>query len=207
MAVSSSSGEAATEGHEPRATVEHPRRRTGIDRGQPVPPPSAQVGEAATALLMAQPRYEQLHEAIGRADLKASVAATVEAAGIAVVLGTLAQQQAGPPNRGLLLVGLVALLAGLGFAGAAVFPRLGVRSKGQLRPHARNLLNIRQLHQQNPKELADQLLAQTDRERLEELARQIVWLAQVVWIKNVWLQRSLLAAAAAVVLLVAAYLV
>ena len=54
-------------------------------------------------------------------------------------------------------------------------------------------------------ELADQFVAQSDRERLEELAQQIVWLAQIVWTKNVWLQRSLLAAAA-VLVLVAAYL-
>jgi hypothetical protein len=66
-------------------------------------------------------------------------------------------------------------------------------------------LNIRQLHGQHPMELADQFVAQSDRERLEELAQQIVWLAQIVWTKNVWLQRSLLAAAA-VLVLVAAYL-
>jgi hypothetical protein len=65
-------------------------------------------------------------------------------------------------------------------------------------------LNVRQLHGQDPKELADRLVAQSDRDRLEELAQQIVWLAQIVWTKNVWL-RALLAAAA-VLVLVAAYL-
>jgi hypothetical protein len=164
------------------------------------------MGDAATALLAVQTRYEQLHEAIGRADLKASVAATVEAAAIAALLGTLAQPQTAPPNRGLLLVGLAALLVGLGFAGAAVFPRLGVRSPRHSRSYAQNSLNIRQLHSQDPKELTDRLAAQTDRDRLEEQAQQMVWLAQIVWTKNVWLQRSLFAAAAAVLVLVAAYL-
>ena len=106
---------------------------------------------------------------------------------------------------GLLLLGLAALLVGLGFAGAAVFPRLGVRSPRRWCAHAEYSLNIRQLHGQHPMELADQFVAQSDRERLEELAQQIVWLAQIVWTKNVWLQRSLLAAAA-VLVLVAAYL-
>jgi hypothetical protein len=62
---------------------------------------------------------------------------------------------------------------------------------------AQNFLNIRQLHGRDPKALAHHLVAQSDRDRLEELAQQIVWLAQVVWTKNTWLQRSLLAAAAA----------
>jgi hypothetical protein len=164
------------------------------------------MGDAATALLAVQTRYEQLHEAIGRADLKASVTATVEAAAIAALLGTLAQPQTAPPNRGLLLAGLAALLVGLGFAGAAVFPRLGVRSPRHSRSYAQNSLNIRQLHSQDPKELTDRLAAQSDRDRLEEQAQQMVWLAQIVWTKNVWLQRSLFAAAAAVLVLVAAYL-
>jgi hypothetical protein len=58
--------------------------------------------------------------------------------------------------------------------------------------HAENSLNIRQLHGQDPKELADRLVAHSDRDRLEELAQQIVWLAQIVWTKNVWLQRHCL---------------
>jgi hypothetical protein len=81
-------------------------------------------------------------------------------------------------------VGLVALLLGLGFAGAAVFPRLGVGNPRHSRAHAKNSLNIRQLHCQDPKELAQHLVAQSDRDRLEELAQQIVWLAQILWTKT-----------------------
>jgi hypothetical protein len=205
VAVMDGAGEVNADSREQQASAGPSLGSSGIGRAEPTVPALGN-GNAARALVAVQARYEQLHEAIGRADLKASVVATVEAAAIAAVLGALAQRQTAPPNRGLLLVGLVALLVGLGFAGAAVFPRLGVRSMRRSRAHAQNSLNIRQLHARDPNELARHLVAQSDRDRLEELAQQIVWLAQIVWTKNMWLQRSLLAAAAAVLVLVAAYL-
>jgi hypothetical protein len=93
----------------------------------------------------AQLRYEQLHEAIGRAELKASIVATARAAAIASLLGGFVEPQPNSPHRGLLLLGLLALLFGLGWAGAAVMPRLGVWRPPRARRHAKNLLNIHTL--------------------------------------------------------------
>jgi hypothetical protein len=205
VAVMDGAGEINAVGREQQASSGPSLGLSGTSRAGPSVS-AAGSGDAARALLAVQTRYEQLHEAIGRADLKASVVATVEAAAIAALLSALAQPQTAPPNRGLLLVGLAVLLVGLGCAGAAVFPRLGIRSPRRSRAHAQNSLNIRQLRGQDPKEFAQHLVAQSDRDRLEELAQQIVWLAQIVWTKNMWLQRSLLAAAAAVLVLVAANL-
>jgi hypothetical protein len=60
---------------------------------------------------------------------------------------------------------------------------------------------------QAPEQLAGELAAQSDEERLQELARQLVWLSNVVWRKNQWAQWSLIAAAVAVMLIVAAHLI
>lgn len=124
----------------PIGVLSTPRRCTSsLHRGLPTPE------QGTLALMHAQPRYEQLHEAIGRADLKASIVATAQAAAIASLLGGFVEPQPNSPHRGLLLLGLLALLVGLGCAGAAVMPRLGVWRPPRARRHAKNLLNIHTL--------------------------------------------------------------
>ena len=72
-------GEIAAEGHEQREPAGPPRGLPAAGRANPSVSASG-MGDPASALLAVQTRYEQLHEAIGRADLKASVAATSEGA-------------------------------------------------------------------------------------------------------------------------------
>ena len=92
MAVMDGAGEVNADSREQQASAGTFLGSSGTGRAGPTVPVLGN-GDAARALVAVQTRYEQLHEAIGRADLKASVVATVEAAAIAGLLGALAQPQ------------------------------------------------------------------------------------------------------------------
>ena len=141
-------------------------------------------------------------EAVTGADLKASIVATVQAAALAALLTSATSSKVTTPNRVLFVAGIGALLAGVGTAGAAVFPRHGLRRP----PPQKDALHFSDLQQWQPEELAEHLASQTEYQQLEAMARRLVWASGIVWRKYALLQRSLLAASVAAVMLTAAYL-
>jgi hypothetical protein len=68
-------------------------------------------------------------------------------------------------------------------------------------------LHFSDLQQWQPEQLAEHLARQTESQRLDALARRLVWASEIVWAKSAWLQRSLLAAGVAAPTLAAAYVV
>ena len=105
-------------------------------------------------------------EAVTGADLKASIIATVQAAALGALLTTVTPDKLTGANRVLFVAGIGALLVGVGTAGAAIFPRHGLR-----RPEwQRDALHFSDLQQWQPGALAVHLARQTEHERLEALA-------------------------------------
>ena len=169
-----------------------PTLSRGVDAG----------GELRASIDDARWRYDKVMEAVTGADLKASIVATVQAAALAALLTSATSSKVTTPNRVLFVAGIGALLAGVGTAGAAVFPRHGLRRP----PPQEDGLHFSDLQQWQPQELAEHLASQTEYQQLEALARRLVWASGIVWRKYALLQRSLLAASVAAVMLTAAYL-
>jgi hypothetical protein len=153
------------------------------------------------ALEEARWRYVLVLEALGRADIKASILVTVQAA-LGAVLTVNAQVRISPPNRVLFLVGLVALILGIVCAGASVFPRFRVLYSGRQQEGAVHFSDLRKWE---PERLAEHLAKETDDQRLEVLAWHLVRASRIVWAKNAWITRSITSAAVSILLFAIAY--
>lgn len=165
---------------------------------RPAPPPEQLTAAAAAALVS----YDHTQQAIGRADTKASLVVTAQAA----VLGYLLTQPFPTAGAGrvLFIAGAGLLLAALALAGAAVYPRLTRRAAG----HGRDGVYWGEIALTwTPEALAQHLARQDPAQRLETLTRQLVAVAKVSWRKHRLLQASLLVSLAAAGALAAAYLV
>jgi hypothetical protein len=102
----------------------------------------------------------------------------------------------------LFVAGIGALLAGVATAGAAIFPRHGLRRP----PPQHDALHFSDLQQWQPEQLIEHLASQPERQRLEALAYRLIWASKIMWRKYVCLQWSLLAAGVAAAMVTAAYL-
>jgi hypothetical protein len=159
-------------------------------------------GELRTEIDDARWRYDKVMEAVTGADLKASIIATVQAAALGALLTTATPTTLTAPSRTLFIGGVGALLAGVATAGAAIFPRHGLRRP----PPQHDALHFSDLQQWQPAKLVEHLASQSEQQRLEALGYRLVWASKIAWRKYVCLQWSLLAAGAAAALLTAAYL-
>jgi hypothetical protein len=173
-------------------TESSPTSRQGVGPG----------GELRAEIDDARWRYDKVMEAVTGADLKASIIATVQAAALGALLTTATPSTLAAPSRVLFVAGIGALLAGVATAGAAIFPRHGLRRP----PPQHDALHFSDLQQWQPEQLIEHLASQPERQRLEALAYRLIWASKIVWRKYVCLQWSLLAAGVAAAMVTAAYL-
>jgi hypothetical protein len=173
-------------------TESSPTSRQGVGPG----------GELRAEIDDARWRYDKVMEAVTGADLKASIIATVQAAALGALLTTATPSTLAATSRVLFVAGIGALLAGVATAGAAIFPRHGLRRP----PPQHDALHFSDLQQWQPEQLIEHLASQPERQRLEALAYRLIWASKIVWRKYVCLQWSLLAAGVAAAMVTAAYL-
>jgi hypothetical protein len=173
-------------------TESSPTSRQGVGPG----------GELRAEIDDARWRYDKVMEAVTGADLKASIIATVQAAALGALLTTATPSTLAATSRVLFVAGIGALLAGVATAGAAIFPRHGLRRP----PPQHDALHFSDLQQLQPEQLIEHLASQPERQRLEALAYRLIWASKIVWRKYVCLQWSLLAAGVAAAMVTAAYL-
>ena len=131
-----------------------------------------------------------------KVDTKASAFFTVNLAGLAVILAfrtqkdgllvTLTGWRHGMADLAILLCGIAVVVAG-----AAIFPLLGRVHEHQTR---RDVIYFGHLRHRSPANLAQQLAGLTEREQIDQLARQLVVMAKGNWIKHRCLQLALLIA-------------
>ncbi len=138
----------------------------------------------------------------GKVDNKASIVLAIESAAFAFVVTQTAKGKvfADPGEVGawVFRLGLVLLLAAIALALLVVLPQLNRRQSGK--SWAENSIYFGHLRHWDPDDLAKELPEQAAHQR-EQLARQMVAMSKIAWRKHIWLQGSLTALAAAVVLL------
>jgi hypothetical protein len=148
-------------------TESSPTPRQGVDPG----------GELRAEIDDARWRYDKVMEAVTGADLKASIIATVQAAALGALLTTATPSTLAGPSKALFVAGIGALLAGVATAGAAIFPRHGLRRP----PPQNDALHFSDLQQWQPEQLVEHLASQPEHQRLEALAYRLVWASKIVW--------------------------
>ncbi len=163
--------------------------------------PAAGDDDLDRAVHIAEARYAETQEAIRGADQKASL--------IAVIGGALvAFRDQGAALTPLTVAALMALLAAVVCAGAVIFPRLTRRRARQEASSRRDGVYWGELRHWSAAELAVHLEQQAaDRHvYLEALGRQLVAIARIADVKHRWLRGALVAALAAAVLQLPAFL-
>ena len=138
----------------------------------------------------------------GKVDNKASIVLAIESAAFAFVVTQTAKGKvfADPGGVGawVFRLGLVLLLVAIALALLVVLPQLDRRQSAK--DWAKNSIYFGHLRHWDPDNLAEQLPDQAAHQR-EQLAKQMVAMSKIAWRKHIWLQGSLIALAAAVVLL------
>lgn len=148
----------------------------------------------------------KVHSAIdswtAKVDVKASIVLSLLSAAFAtaILLAQKDQPLAGLDGWNLWVTRAGFLLLGLGVAlsGAVVFPQLRRRASDQ--EWRSNSIYFGHLRRWDAADLAGVLSEQTDRDRLELLARQHIRMSDIAWRKHARLQYSMLAAAIGVLL-------
>jgi hypothetical protein len=146
--------------------------------------------------------HDNLSEWTARVDVKASIALATEAAvlGFVITLATDGKPLGGIKNWPvwLLQAGTVLLLLSVILAIFVVLPQL--RSRHTKQESMKNRIYFGHLRHWEPEPLAKSLAEDDDREA-DELALQLVTMSKIVWRKHVWLQWSLFALLAGVVMI------
>lgn len=140
----------------------------------------------------------------GKVDNKASIVLAIESAALAFVVTQTAEGKvfADPGGVGAwgFRLGLALLLVAVALALLVVLPQLNRRQS--TKDWTKNSIYFGHLRHWDPNELAKRLPEQAMHQN-EQLAKQMVAMSKIAWRKHVWLQGSLTALAAAVVLLLA----
>ncbi|GAA4188540.1 hypothetical protein GCM10022288_15020 [Gryllotalpicola kribbensis] len=136
--------------------------------------------------------HDSISEWTARVDVKASISLAIEAAvlGFIVTLATDGRVLEGIANWTVWLLwgGVALLLASVVLSILAVLPQL--RRRHMKSEYRRNRIFFGHLRLWDPDELAKSMV-ENDELGVAQLARQLVSMSKIAWLKHVWLQASL----------------